>query len=288
VGDPFVCVAIKPIAAVLDVDWLTGRVDVDPRHVTRTRSDEAACAVGYELAASLGCEAVVVAACGPAGEGVLRATLAEGAGRAVRVVVGDEDRDFGVPAEQWPSEVVAAALCEVATGAVVIVCGDASGDRGSGTVPARIAHHLDLPQALCLRTVGVDAGGLVGSRRLDGGRREHLALAAPCVLSVEAGAGAAPRASLTDALGAVTTPRYEVVAVSPPRAARRGDPPGAVVGPVRPRPSVVAAPTEVDPVRRGIELAGSLVVHDPPEVVRCDPEEAADVILDRLERWGMR
>lgn len=283
------CVAIKPVAPVLEVDWLTGRVRTDPRHVVRTRSDEAACAVGYALGAALGCAVVVVAASGPAAEGVLRAALAEGAIRAVRVVIGDDDRDASDPAEQWGSGVVAAALSAVATGARAVVCGDASGDRGSGTVPARLAHLLALPQALCLRAVAAHGTELVATRRLDGGRRERLRVDVPCVVSVESAAASAPRAALprvVDTTGG--TDAYEVVVVAVPESARRGDPMGSIVGPHRPRPSLVAAPRERDAVRRAVELAGTLSHRDPPELLRCDPDEAADAILEHLERWRLR
>jgi len=155
VGDRVVCVAIKPVAPVLEVDWTTGIARLDPRHLVRTGSDAAACAVGRAVADALGADVVVVAVAGSASEGVLLDAAAEVGGAAVRVEVG-EDADAANPAEQWGSDVVAVALEAVARDAAVVVCGDASGDRGSGTVPARLAHRLGVPQALCLRAVRVE------------------------------------------------------------------------------------------------------------------------------------
>lgn len=288
-GDEFVCVAIKPVAPVLEVDWLTGEVRTEPRHLVRTPADDAACAVGHALALALRCELRVVAVAGPSAEEVLRTSLAEGAHRAVRVVVGDDDADTSMPSNQWSSDIVAASLAVVTDGAQVVVCGDASGDRASGTVPARLASLRQVPQALSLRDVDVENRRILATRRLDGGRRERLAIEAPCVLSVEAGAAVHERATLREVLASrgVDAPYEERRVPAPPRA-HRGDPAGSSVGPFRPRASSIAAPSASDPALRAIELAGTLVTHDPPELLVCDPDEAAAAILERLDRWDLR
>ena len=283
-----VFVAVKPVAPVLEVDWLTGKVRTDPRRPVRTPSDEAACAVGLAVAEALDAELHVIAVAGPAAIDLLRGMLAEGAQHATRIVIGGDDRDAAGPEEQWSSESVAAALALVVEPSAVVVCGDASGDRGSGTVPGRLAHLLGVPQALCLREVAVHDGTIAATRRLDGGRRERLEVTGPCVLSVEPSSGTAPRASLPmvlDAAGGsapVDVVRVEVAA------ARRGDPPGTLSGPYRPRASDIPGPREPHATRRAVEVAGTLSRRDPPEVLRCDPDAAADAILERLERWGMR
>lgn len=288
-AEPFVCVAIKPVAPVLEVDWLTGRARLDERHLVRTGADGAACALGATIAAALGQVVVVAAVVGPSANGVLQQARAEGAARAVRVVVGGDDAESAAPESQWPSEVVAHALAAVCKGASVVVCGDASGDRGSATVPSLLAQHLGVPQALGLREVTLADGRVHGVRRLDAGRRERLEIEPPCVISVEAGAAAPRRAPLSvlvdRAAGAWTV---ELFSVAAPKGAQRGDPAGTVLGPYRPRASALAAPVERDPVRRAIEVAGTLVRRDPPEVVRGDPDEAAAAILEYLDRWGMR
>jgi len=289
VGEPFVCVPIKPVAPVIEVDWLTGTVRLDERHLVRSTADAAACATGASIAAGLGHDLVVVAVAGPRSVDVLLTVLAEGAHRAVRVVVGDEDVDDAHPESQWPSDVVAGALAELCDGASVVVCGEASGDRASGTVPSRLAQRLGVPQGLGLREATLDDGRVLGVRRLDAGRRERLSIEVPCVISVGPAAAAPTRAPLRRVIdlaagrGAVSERR-----VPAPTGARRGDPAGTVLGPYRPRASDLAAPVERDPIRRAIEVAGTLSRRDPPELVRCDPEDAAVAILERLERWGMR
>jgi electron transfer flavoprotein beta subunit len=280
---------MKPVAPVIGVDWLTGRVRLDVRHLVRSAADAAACATGASIAAGLGHDLVVVAVAGPRSVDVLVTVLAEGADRAVRVVVGDEDVDDAHPESQWPSDVVAGALAEVCQGASFVVCGDASGDRASGTVPSLLAQRLGVPQGLGLREATLDGGRVLGVRRLDAGRRERLSIEAPCVISVGAVAAAPPRAPLSKMIDlAAGRGSVSELRVPAPAGARRGDPAGAVLGPYRPRPSDLAAPVERDPVRRAIEVAGTLTRRDPPELVRCDPEAAAVAILERLERWGMR
>ena len=281
-------VAVKPVAPVLDVDWLAGTVRTDQRHLVRSPADAAACAVAASVAGHLGVAYGVVAVGGPAVTEVLRTAVAEGASSAVRLAVG-EDRDDVSLGSQWPSAVVAAALAEVVAGAAIVVCGDASLDRGSGTVPGLLAGVLGVAQVLGARTVEVEGTTLVATRRLDGGRRERVRVAAPCVLSVEAGAGAPERAALEEVLASVSPGApVEVRLVTAPPGAARGDAPGTRVGPYRARPSDLAPPVATDPVRRAIEVAGTLQRRDAPEVLRAEPEQAATTILDRLARWGLR
>ena len=52
-GERFVCVAVKPVAPVLDVDWVTGQAHLDERHLVRSAADAAACAVGAAIAAGV-------------------------------------------------------------------------------------------------------------------------------------------------------------------------------------------------------------------------------------------
>ncbi len=284
-ADPFVCAAIKPVAPILDVDWLTGEVTSDDRHLVRTPADAAACAVAIELASALGCEAVVVALAGPGAGSVLGTALAEGMSRAVRLVVGERDVEASGLGDQLDSPSAAAALAGVLGDAAVVVCGDASGDRGSGTVPSLLAHALGRPQALSVRSVVRDAGRLLALRRLDGGREERLEIEPPCVLSVEARAGVPPRAALTALLGAAD--RVEVVHVPGPERSARGEV-AMTIGPYRPAPSQVPAPLERDAVRRALEVVGATTPREPPALLRLDPAAAAVAILEHLTRWEMR
>src|SRR5688500_18961462 len=110
-----------------------------------------------------GAEVVAVTSGPEAAEVVLRTALGAGASRAVRI-----DLDCDVQ-----SDVVAAGLAEALTGVDVVLCGDWSLDRGSGSVPAFLAAELDAAQALGLVALSIDSstpGEVRAERRLDAGR----------------------------------------------------------------------------------------------------------------------
>ncbi len=91
----------------------------------------------------------------------------------------------------------------------MVVCGDRSVDRGTGALPAFVAHELGAAQALGLVALEVTAAtgrpadlALSADRRLDGGWRERLRVPLPAVCSVEAAGVRLRRASLAGALAA--------------------------------------------------------------------------------------
>ena len=155
----------------------------------------------------------------------------------------------------------------------LVLCGDRSADRGTGALPAFLAHELGAAQALGLvslalpgdapRPAAAEAGlaqeagglGLVGERRLPGGWRERLWIGLPAVCSVEA-AGVSLRRAPLDAMLAS---RRAAVPVARPHAGP-GTP--VIAGPPRPyRPRT----HEVPPAPAGsarerlAELSGVLV-----------------------------
>lgn len=283
-GELRVVAAIKPVAPVTSVDWLTGEVGVDRRHLERTAGDEAACRVALDVARALGARAELVAVAGPGCEPLLRELVGEGFSSACRVAVGEADHESAAVEDQLQGAAVAQALAEVLAGPDVVVCGEASGDRGSATVPSRLAEHLGCAQALGVHDVSVHGGVVCARRRLDGGHVERLSVPRPCVLSVLPRAGTAPRAPL----GALLSPGgLEVLRVAVEGAAR-GEVPGTVLGPWRPPSSGLAAPGEPEGIRRALEVTGATTRREPPEVVRAEPHEAARAILDRLGEWGLR
>lgn len=258
-----------------EVDRVHGTVHHDPADMGISEADRAAVEVALRLARAWDGEAVVVCAAPEGATRVLADLLAAGADRAVRIECDGER----------PSERTAALLSAVLSGADlgadVVVCGDYSVDRGSGTVPAYVAHHLDAAQALGV--VSVDAGPegvLRAVRRLDGGRREVVELTAPAVLSVEGSVAELRRAALTASL-AVGTDDVEVRSgriehhVEPPR-----------LRPWRPRARVLPAPAGDAALERVVQLTGALVDRTPPRTVELDPAAAADAILDQLRAWG--
>ena len=268
------------IAAVLK--WVDLRPDVDPlegtvRHDDRTSGFSLADAAALECALLLG-EAwqlpVAAITAGPPGaQAVLRDAAAFGPRRLV-LVTADIDA---------PSEAIAEALAPLLDGAAVVCCGDYSADRGSGSVPAFLAHQLEAAQALGLTGLTPRSRGcLIAQRRLDGGRREHLQVTAPAVISVEPGAARLRRAPLSGLLaareatievteGAVThCPRVQVMHTAP----------------YRPRPKILPPPHDPLPRARLLALTGALTERTPPRVVRAPCDEAADELIRYLKDKG--
>jgi electron transfer flavoprotein beta subunit len=253
-----------------EVDPLTGEVATDPRTSGASEADQAALEWALRLAEVWDDEVVVVTAGPPGADAVLREALAAGAARAVRV-----DLPAGAP-----SEAVAVGLAGALSGAAVVVCGDWSLDRGSGAVPGFLAAHLGAAQALGLVDIEVAGAGRVrAERRLDGGRRERVAVAAPMVLSVE-GRLRLRRAPLDGLLAA----RDADIPV-------RAGPPvpehlPVRTAPYRPRARLLPVPRGPSARERVLALTGALVDPTPPEQAVLDPEAAADRILAQLRAWG--
>jgi electron transfer flavoprotein beta subunit len=214
---------------------------------------------------------VTVVCLGPASaDDVLRDAIAVGATSAVRVDASTE----------LESHVVAVALAEHLHDHELVLCGDYSLDRGTGSVPAFVADELSSAQALGLLDVRAEdtPGALRVVRRLDGGRREILDVSVPAVLSVEGSAATLRRAPLAASLAARTSP---ITTLRGPH----GRLPEAEVHPYRPRARVLAAPAggSLDRVRQILDIGGG-EVH--AELVTLDPPAAAARILDQLRSWG--
>ena len=250
--------------------------EADRRWSGVSAADEAALDVALTIAdtaraASDEPSDVTVICLGPASaDDVLRDALAAGATSALRVDASTE----------LDSHVVAVALAEHLGGQDLVLCGDYSLDRGTGSVPAFLADELSSAQALGL--LEVRAAGPQGSlrvvRRLDGGRREILDVTPPAVLSVEGSAANLRRASLAASLAARTA---SIETVRGPH----GRLPEAEIHPYRPRARVVPAPAggSLDRVRQILDIGGG-EVH--AELVTLDPPAAASKILDQLRDWG--
>jgi electron transfer flavoprotein beta subunit len=251
--------------------------EADRRWSGVSAADQAALEVALTIADEAGAASapgdVTVICLGPAGaDDVLREALAAGATSAVRVDASTE----------LDSHVVAVALAEHLAGQDLVLCGDYSLDRGTGSVPAFLADELSSAQALGLLEVRTAVDGPPGSlrvvRRLDGGRREILDVTPPAVLSVEGSAANLRRASLAASLAARTA---AIRTVRGPH----GRLPEAEIHPYRPRARVVPAPAggSLDRVRQILDIGGG-DVH--AELVTLDPPAAASKILDQLRDWG--
>ena len=255
--------------------WVVG-ADGDERWAGVSDADRAALEVALRLAEGDPDGVTIVSVGGPGADAGLREALAAGATRAVRV---DGSGDLS-------SEAVATALAAVVAGSTWVVCGDVSADRGSGSVPAFVAAELDIAQALGLVEVSAPIGSVAGgdpldaTRRLDGGRREVLAVTSPAVLSVEGAVARLRRASLPAELAARGAP----IEVAPGPAGP--DAHGADVAPYRPRPRVVVAPSGAA-LARILQLTDAVTPTVPTrELLVLAPDAAAERILLDLREWG--
>lgn len=244
----------------------------DRRWAGVSRADEAALEVALRCPQA---DVTVVAYAPGDADDVLRDGIAAGAHRAVRI-------DGPIASS---SEAVAAAIAEVVDEHDVIVCGDYSLDRSTGSVPAFIAAILGRPQALGLVEVTVDAVGAIdGVRRLDGGRREVVAVTAPAVISVEGAVAALRRAPLAASISA----RRATIDVrdAPDPAPVAGVAPFGELRALRPRARSHPLPsgTTLDRIRQLLDLGGT----EGPraETVVLSPEAAAGAILGQLATWG--
>ncbi len=252
----------------VEVNPLTGAVRTDDRLAGASPADEAALEYALRLAEAWDWEVRVASAGDRRCEPMLRTALASGAGSAVRV---DLPADAAAP-------VVAAALAAALGDCALVVCGNYSLDRGSGSVPAFLAGQLGAAQALGLVSVQpVGVGRIEAERRLDGGRRERLAVGAPGVLSVEPAGVRLRRASLPAVLRARTAP----LPVRPAPMPYVLDPASGTRRPYRPRPKALPAPAaNLSARERVLSLTGALTDRRAPAVVRTtDPAEAAETLL---------
>jgi len=274
------------------VDPLSGAVVRDQPGVGMSPADATALEYAFRIADAWSGHVVVVSAAPPSADRLLREVVALGA-TVLRVSV-DQTSDQGYAEalgsdERAEAEAIAAVLVRYGRPAVVM-CGDRSSDRGTGALPAFLAHRLGAVQALGLVALATadQPLTLMAERRLDGGWRERLRVACPAVCSVEGAGTRLRRASMTAALAAQRTGIPEIEAGA--GGAAGPGPVPLVVGPprpFRPRTRVVPPPAGDDPRLRLLALTGALVAHDPPTVVGpIGASGAADALLDFLRRHG--
>lgn len=273
-----IAACVKLVDLRPEIDPLTGAIEPGLRRAGFSDADRSALEVALRVAGARGDEVALVCAAPAGADGHLRELAAAGAARVVRVDVA-----AGAPSAAVGRSLAAA--IDRLGGVGLVVCGAASLDGGSGSVPAFVAHHLGWAQALGLVEVeGMDdgAGALTAVRRLDGGRRERVRVSGPAVLSVEGAVAMLRRAPLTALLAAASAPVEVHHAVADPT------PVHEVVRTrrVTPRTRLVAPPAGERALDRVVELTGALVERTPPRQVVAEPDEAAAAILDQLRTWG--
>ena len=225
-----------------EVDPLTGAISADRHDRGPSLSELAALEHALRLAQRWDAQ-VVAATVGPAeADTMLRDALAAGAAEALRVeppgrAAGPRPADLVGGPES--AAALAVALRQRYGVPDLVLCGDRSADRGTGSFPAFLAAALDASQVLgVVRMEPEDDGVLRVHRRLDGGRREVLLVRRPAVVSVEAAGVRLRRAGLaaTLASGHAAIPVVRMPAAS---AAQRVRVMGA--HPYRPRCAALAA-----------------------------------------------
>ncbi len=263
------CVKLVDVRPV--VDPLAGSV-VPGREVGCSAADRAAVEVARRLAESWSAESLVVTVGPPEADPVLVELASAGVDSVLRV-----DAPRGADSASVGRNLADALRPRRPD---VVLCGDYSSDRGSGSVPAFLAHHLGAAQALGLVEVHSEGpGSLRVVRRLDGGRREVAVVDAPAVLSVEGSVAELERAPLRAVLGSRSTSVEVVPATGVVVPATRGTRPWSPPTRVQPAPAGSA-------LDRVVELTGALVERTPPRTVALDPPEAAALILEQLRGWG--
>src|SRR5271165_951834 len=241
-----------------EVDPLTGTVSADRHDRGPSLSELAALEHALRLAQRWDAQ-VVAATVGPAeADAMLRDALAAGAAEALRVeppgrAAGPRPADL-VGGRPESAAALAVALRQRYEVPDLVLCGDRSADRGTGSFPAFLAAALNAAQALgVVRLEPEGDGELRVHRRLDGGRREVLRVRRPAVVSVETAGMRLRRAGLPATLAS----RRAVIPVT--RAAAATAPRIPVLGahPYRPRPRELARPSGTA-LHRTLELTGAL------------------------------
>ncbi len=283
-GGVVIAVCVKWAALHVDVDPIRGTVTSGSHNSGFSDADRAAVETALRIAdawTATGAASSVEAVCvGPeAADQGLRELLACGVVEVIRV----DAASGGGSAGQLASGSVAALLADVVAdiGAQLVVCGDVSVDRGSGSVPAFLAHRLGAAQALGLIEVKPgDTGRVAATRRLDGARRELLSVESPAVISVEGAVADLRRATLPATIAA----RMEPVDIRPASGPVEFDTP--TTSPWRPRTRVVPAPESPDALDRIAELTGARNERQPALTLHLEPADAARAIVDQLTKWG--
>jgi electron transfer flavoprotein beta subunit len=297
---PLVVACLRVTDRRPSVDPLTGAVHRDRWGIGRSAADAAALEHALRAAEAWDGRVLVVSAGPRSVEPVLVEAQALGAS-VVRVPLdeaGDQPYAEELAADEHGlARRLAAAVAPFGPPALVL-CGDRSADRGTGALPAFLAHELGAAQALGLVHLEFEGGAarpgpeparpaVLAERRLDGGWRERLRVPLPAVCSVEPAGVVLRRASLAGALAAEATP----VPVDRSGAASLAAADQLIhigrTAPFRPPTRAVPAPTGRDPRGRVLALTGALVAHDPPTVVGpVDAPAAADELLGFLVRHG--
>jgi electron transfer flavoprotein beta subunit len=180
-----IVVAVKEVA-VLDEEFelLEDRPGVDPDAIEWELNewDDFSVEEALQLRESAGGgEVVVVSVGGDEAEEGLRACLAKGADRALRV--WDDALEGADPLAL--ARVLAAAVERESPD--LVLCGVQSSDGVHGATGVALAAHLGLPRVAVVKALEHEAGVLTVERELEGGLVELLRVRLPALLTIQTG-----------------------------------------------------------------------------------------------------
>ncbi|HJT56587.1 MAG TPA: electron transfer flavoprotein subunit beta/FixA family protein [Ktedonobacteraceae bacterium] len=183
-----ICVCIKqtPDSSSVYIDPITGQVDYERFVQILNPADACAVEAAVRLKEQSGGSVIAITLGPQDAEGALRAALAIGADRALRL--------WNPQASNWGpftvSGALAACIQREAPEVDLVLCGDSSSDWSSGIVGPAVAEKLDLPQITGVMQLhaaserGQDTAKLQVTRKLERGYRELLEAHLPVLLTV--------------------------------------------------------------------------------------------------------
>ena len=267
-----IVVCIKWVPLRVEVDPLTGVATTNERDFGVSMADQAALELALQIGEQRAEEVVALTVGGPSADGALRLALAAGAASAQRFEIVNAS-----------SAATATALALRAVEASLIVCGDYSLDGGSATVPALIAAHCDVPQALGVAAVA-STEPFVVVRRLDKGARELLAIEGRAVISVEGSVARLRRPSTAAVINAQRAPiNAQRAPVTADVASQNIE---VIMAAYRPPSRRVAAPYGSTRDRILAVTGATATAKSGRREIRVDSPHAAAAIIDQLEAWG--
>ena len=266
----FIAVCMKWVPGRPEVNTLSGEVrSPGARFGGVSVADQAAFEIALQPGSQRSMNVTAITVGGTQCESALRDALASGAQRAIRI-------DTALPLS---SAETARVLALVLGNASLVLCGDYSFDRASGSVPAFLAAELGIMQALGVVSLTSQDHDILLTRRLDGGRREHLRINDRAVISVEGSVAQLRRASLAHTLE-MHNARIEVIV--PATTTQQVN---STTKPFRPRPRTLAQPQGANALDRLHSIINVASAGSHGEQIELTPAKSARYILETLARW---
>lgn len=267
----FIAVCMKWVSGRPEINALSGEVRApNARFGGVSAADQAALEVALQLGAQRSLLVTVITVGGLKCEPSLYDALASGAQQAIRIDSG----------QALSSAETARVLALALDDASYILCGDYSFDRGSGSVPAYLAAELGIKQALGVVSLTPQMHDILLTRRLDGGRREHVRVTDRAVISVEGSVAQLRRASLAKTL-ATRDVQIQIIPSAIPTHQMI-----STTKPFRPRPRTISQPRGDTALQRLHSITNVASASTRGEKIELTSAKSAKYILQTLARWG--